>query len=169
MPTRVRSTAQPLTLMQTHAQKRPQTLQAWWHSQRPWEQVCSTAGTYGKSAGNRGSLLGCSTAAVYACRSRFQLCLWASYPHSASSYLLLCLLVATGDRPAAAASKLKVGPGLLETAYKTGMKRIFANHWVVAAGERVCRCCKGVECATPGQTGCPETGRVRQWGCPELH
>jgi hypothetical protein len=42
--------------------------------------------------------------------------------------------VGTGDRPTAAASKLKVGPGLLETAYKSGMKRVFGNHWVVAAG-----------------------------------
>jgi hypothetical protein len=44
---------------------------------------------------------------------------------------------ASGDRSAAAASKLKVGPGVLEAAYKTGMKRVFANHWVVAAGKKV--------------------------------
>lgn len=41
----------------------------------------------------------------------------------------------TGERPSAAASKLKVGPGLLEAAYKSGMRRIFHNHWIVAAGK----------------------------------
>jgi hypothetical protein len=49
--------------------------------------------------------------------------------------------LAAGDRPAAAASKLRVGPGLLEAAFKTGMRKVYANHWVIAAGEECVHVC----------------------------
>lgn len=38
------------------------------------------------------------------------------------------------DKSSTQASKLKVGPGLLEPAYKRGMRRLYSNYWVVAAG-----------------------------------
>lgn len=79
-----------------------------------------------------------------ACSLCLSCCLYstATDTHSKETTNLPSLLafpapVSSGDRPAAAASKLKVGPGLLETAYKTGMKRVFGSHWIVAAGAYV--------------------------------
>jgi hypothetical protein len=60
--------------------------------------------------------------------------------------------VARGDKPTTASSKLKVGPGVLETAYRNGvMRRAYANYWVVAAG--VCVCLGGWVCVwAPGSS-----------------
>lgn len=62
----------------------------------------------------------------------------SKYSKSVASLVAFPAPQAVGDKASSAASKLKVVPGLLETAYKSGVRRIFHNHWVLAAGVFVC-------------------------------